>query len=191
MVWLLSFSVNDDADSNMLPCASWRSSIGCFYVYYFFTKNIFCFLVFLIYWIYSVWIEVGWGETCLATGKVHYPSWMQMGQTQNFVSKSFKYQGERIRRKHSVLNPSLQLWSRVKSKIRRGLFYSSNLDATKTFSSDCAPRRKKVYASLPLLCIKAGLKSNLNFASKSNFKPYPKLMQVWVWFSYSTWIHFL
>lgn len=71
---------------------------------------------------YCVWIEVGWGETCLATGKVHYYSQIQMGQTQNLKSKSFKYQWERIRHEHSVLNPPLWLWSQVKSKIRRGLF---------------------------------------------------------------------
>lgn len=84
-----------------------------------------------MYWICSVWIELKWGETCLATGKVHYHSQIQMGQTQNLISKSFQYQRERIRCEHSVLNPPLWLWSWVKSKIKRGLFYSSNLNTAK------------------------------------------------------------
>lgn len=94
-------------------------------------KSLSCCLVVLIYWICSVWIEVGWGETCHATGKVHYHSWAQMTQTQNLISRSFQYQGERISCEHSVLNPPLWLWCQVKSKIRRGLFYSSNLDTAK------------------------------------------------------------
>lgn len=93
-------------------------------------KSLSCCLVVLICRICSLWTEVGWGEACLTTGNVHCHFWIEMSQMQNFISKYFQYQRERIKCEHYVLTYHCGFDPGSNTRLEWA-FYSSSLDTTK------------------------------------------------------------